>query len=290
LVKLVEHVTRQVVPSVLIVQFVFLSLCLEIDPGNCRPLRILDADNLFTNRASRYLAEGIPYDWFSTDAVQERRGLLRADLVLAIQEAEAASLSAMVPERPVVLVPHVQEVSQHRAPAGQTLVFVGAKNPENAVGITRFLDKSLSAIRRHHPRVEIKIAGRVCEVLQGGWPQTQLLGLSGDLSALYKEASIVLNPVPVGTGLKIKTVEALCNGRCLVATTAGAQGLERYPDVYCRADAPIEFAVVVASLLDEPQRLRQIAERAREFSATYFSAEVILGRLESAILDTRKGP
>jgi glycosyltransferase involved in cell wall biosynthesis len=52
-----------------------------------------------------------------------------------------------------------------------------------------------------------------------------LLGEIADITAAYAQAQVVLNPLRFGTGLKIKSVEALSYGRPLVTTSVGAEGL-----------------------------------------------------------------
>ena len=46
------------------------------------------------------------------------------------------------------------------------------------------------------------------------------------LDSLYDATKLVINPIFEGTGLSIKTLEGLANGRAMVATPAGARGLE----------------------------------------------------------------
>lgn len=284
LVELTEQMARRLRPQVLLTQFVFLSRCLDIDTGRDRPVKVIDADNRFSGRARAYREKGLPYDWFSTDEEQERRGLLRADLILAIQEREAEYYSHLLPEnRRVMLLPHLESVRYHPPPAGETLLFVGASNAENAAGISRFLDEAFPLIRRRHPGARLIIAGRVCELIPSSCAGVEFVHLVDDLTALYAKAAIVLNPTIVGSGIKIKTVEALCNGRCLVATRHGIQGLENYPDIYCRADTPEEFATAIISLLDEPRRISELGTRAQRFAAAYFDPATSLKRLEAAL-------
>jgi glycosyltransferase involved in cell wall biosynthesis len=284
LVELTAEAARRVRPQVLVTQFVFLSRCLDIDAGGARPLRVIDADNKFAGRALLYSRRGIPYDWFSTDEAQERRGLMRADLVMAIQEREAEYFSRLAPGLDVVLVPHLEPARSHPPPRGRTLLFVGAASHENAVGLTRFLGGAFDAVRRRHPGARMKVAGRVCELVGGPREGVEFLGPVDDLGPLYAEAAVVTNPAPAGSGIKIKTVEALCHGRCLVTTRHGSEGLENYPDTYHPADTPDEFAATINSLFDAPWRIAETSRRAHEFARQYFNPEMIVRRLEQAIL------
>ena len=55
--------------------------------------------------------------WFHTTYEQERRGLLRADIVLAINSTDAHVLERMVPEKTVLVAPHGESVRP--APPGK---------------------------------------------------------------------------------------------------------------------------------------------------------------------------
>jgi hypothetical protein len=282
LASLTEQVARRMLPGVILTQFVFLTKCLEIDclvPA----VKLVDADNIFTGRAAMYREQGIPYDWFSTDAAQERHGLLRADVILAIQKREAECLSRLVPERPVVLVPHIEEVFPRRAEHGQGLLYVGAANPENALGLARFLDEVWPTVLRRHAGARVRVAGRVCQLINRSLDGVEFMGLVEDLGSLYDKTAIVLNPAPVGSGIKIKSVQAICRGRCLVTTGFGAQGLEHAPSIYCNAETSDDFVAGICSLLDHPIRISEIGRRAHEFALSYFSPDVVLKRLEEAI-------
>jgi hypothetical protein len=52
------------------------------------------------------------------------------------------------------------------------------------------------------------------------------MGEVADPSAFHARTLFVVNPMPGGTGLKIKTVEALAAGRVVVTLEAGAAGLD----------------------------------------------------------------
>lgn len=72
-----------------LVHYVWMSRALEGAEG---ALRVLDTHDLFGDRHLAAREQGLDPSWFFTTREEEARGLARADLVLAIQEAEAAAL------------------------------------------------------------------------------------------------------------------------------------------------------------------------------------------------------
>jgi glycosyltransferase involved in cell wall biosynthesis len=73
--------------------------------------------------------------------------------------------------------------------------------------------------------VKLLLAGRICEHVADASNVRKLGRLDCILDA-YDMADIVINPVQYGSGLNIKTIEALGYGMPVVSTTAGARGLE----------------------------------------------------------------
>ena len=65
------------------------------------------------------------------------------------------------------------------------------------------------------------MAGRLGRAVPGGTQGVDVLGHVEDLGAWYSRARVVVNPAAAGTGLKVKTVEALGHLRPIVAWPNG---------------------------------------------------------------------
>jgi hypothetical protein len=270
--------------DVLVIQCVFLTRCFELLRGNYRPLKVLDADNVFSDRAKKFRCANIEYDWFSTDERQERQALRRADLILGIQENEVSKLRQMSENKPVMLVPHVRDTAFLRTPQGKNILFVGADNAENIAGIRKFAEEAMPDVLSRCPGARLIIVGRVGEYVASDAFWIQRFGVVSNPTPYYEQASIVINTTECGTGLKIKTVDALCHGRCLVTTPAGIEGLERYTGLYFVAHSPAEFARTIVRLLDNVSEMVSTGRRAVEFASIYFNPTLVLGRLEREVL------
>jgi len=110
-----------------------------------------------------------------------------------------------------------------------------------------------------------------------------LHGLVPSLEPYYADAAVVLNPVPYGTGLKIKTVEALCFGKALVTTPSGVIGLPRDGDLpYVIAEIG-DMAAPVSELLASPDRRDALGAAALAFARGRFAPEVAYAGLEALL-------
>jgi polysaccharide biosynthesis protein PslH len=89
--------------------------------------------------------------------------------------------------------------------------------------------------------------------------QIKVSGYVDSLTHFYKDADVVVCPLRIGGGVKVKVLEALNAGKAIVSTSIGAQGMDlsTYPAVTV-ADEVTDFAEkVVRFLLDPQERYRQ---------------------------------
>ena len=89
-------------------------------------------------------------------------------------------------------------------------------------------------------------------------PHVDLTGFLTELAPLYSSIRVVVAPDRFGSGLKIKTLEAMQHGVPVVATTIGAQGIEVPPGLapMVVTDDPAEFAAAVVRLLTDNDEWR----------------------------------
>ncbi len=92
--------------------------------------------------------------------------------------------------------------------------------------------------------------------------QIKVTGFVNSLVPYYKAASIVICPLRIGGGIKVKILEALNAGKAIVSTSVGAQGLDlKLHRALAIADEPPDFAKKAVQLLRDPdQRHRQEQE------------------------------
>ena len=244
-----------------LIEYVLLSKLAAVLPTSVRT--IIDAHDIMGDRHIRYLAAGLMPDWFTTSPAREISALNRADAVIAIQEEEAGyfrqNLSAEV-----FCVGHLfgPNVSPLPDPGGARLLFVGSGNPINVQGLEWFANLVFPIIRTKMPNCELAIAGPIGSARP--WPDGLVLGNLENIADAYACATVVVNPIKFGTGLPIKTIEAMGYGRPVVSTPAGVRGIEReFEGAILVAEDKGAFAEHVLTLL------RSTSARAKmSFNAT----------------------
>ncbi|KZB93579.1 hypothetical protein AVM11_11980 [Sphingomonas melonis TY] len=277
--KTVADMVAERRPDVLWAHFVYHSRVL-LGPSNaCRPVTVIDADNVFTGRREGIERAGVAYDWFSTTAAEELRGLRRADLVVAIHEGEAATYRAADALLDVVVVPYAPPLRLLPPASTKTLVFLGARNPENEAGLRDFVDNAWPIIRAANPDAVLRVVGSVGAALMPG-DGIVLEDYVANPAMIWADAAIGLNTTSVGTGLKIKSVDTLAHGRPLVSTTVGADGLEAFDGAVLIADNAPTFARTINALLSDPVLLATATAAAQGKAAALLDPERIFAPIE----------
>lgn len=251
--------------SRVLVAYVYHSAFLDAFPASCR--KILDAHDTLSGRHEMIESAGVGKFWFSCSEDEERLGLERADVVLAIQDEEAEVFRKLLHRKTEVrVVGHFVEPREvlENPGAEQHIGYIGADNPLNLQGLQWFIREVWPTVLREFPAARLVVAGSICEKLKPG-PSLELLGKVRDAAQAHADFLLSINPMPSGTGLKIKTVEAMACGRPVVATSAGCAGLRAYlGQGLVEAKDAESFAKAVMSWLRSPDEARRQGKLARE--------------------------
>jgi hypothetical protein len=277
--RAIDAFNSRVDVDAVIVEYVFMSRALLRFKADV--LKVIDTHDVFAERHRRYLRHQQTPVWFSCSAREESKGLNRADTVLAIHEEEAADFRKRT-ARPVVTVGHAAEL---RALPKSDIVpgrilSVGSENPINVSSLEWFVGEVLPRIREKQPAAELAVAGTICRRFRET-AGVHLLGPLPDLAQAYATAQVVVNPMQFGTGLKIKTLEALGHARALVTTPCGADGLAAAAGEAFKVgiDARSLGEEIIALLADMP-RSHALGEAGYRFATAYNrSIETSLTRL-----------
>lgn len=207
------------------VEYVFMSQALSAFPADV--IKIIDTHDRFANRHLHYLQAGKRPGWYSTTPEEETKGLARADVVIAIQDNEAKLFDeALHGSRRVITVGHLLDMSESVQLANSpTAVFIASGNPINLDAAEAFITGALPLILATIPEFKLLLAGDVCKYAQNA-PGVCKLGRVSSIANTYAQGALAINPVRMGTGLNIKTMECLAMGVPLVSTQSGSRGLE----------------------------------------------------------------
>ncbi len=194
------------------------------------------------------------------------------DAVTCTSEIDAAVFQKYCKDGAVQVVPNGVDVT-HFSPdfeveASAHLIYIGSMDwypNEDAVAffaeeVLPLIQKSMSDVRfsivggKPSARVQ-KLAEREGVVVTGRVPE---------IKPYFAEATVFVVPLRIGSGTRLKILEALAMGKAVVSTTVGAEGLalQDGEDIFI-ADEPKAFADAVIRLLIDISLRQKIGLRGR---------------------------
>lgn len=283
-----RHLTQKLCaklrPLAVISEYIFSAPCLAVVPEGI--LKIIDTHDVYSLRK--------PEEVHYCSSEVERELLLYADIIMAIQPDEARIFSELVPERKSITVGTDFEVihaSTDLLDHSSTILLVGSDNDANIDGLHQFFCYSWPRIRTVCPSARLRIIGKVGNNFSCADDRVERAGWVMSLDDEYAQAAVVINPTGYGTGLKIKTVEALCHARALVATSNSVEGLPVVENPPCLvSDDWNEFADHVISLLNDGAKREGFQLRAARYAQEMFSPDRVYAELAEVLQEHRGKP
>lgn len=141
----------------------------------------------------------------------EATAMQRCPHIFALQEQEADYFQILSPKSKVYnlygkYVHHPQAVT-----GNHKMVFLSGNNGFNQNGIKWFIKEVFPLVRKRFSDAELLVGGSICKVLPSlvGVEGVKAIGYVDNPADFYALADVAINPVFQGTGLKIKTFEAI---------------------------------------------------------------------------------
>jgi len=264
--------------DIIIAEYVFSSKGLASFPN---ALKVIDCHDIFFRRIA--FEDTLNSQWFHCQsATAEARGWNRADIVLGIQENESRIIRNLVPTKEVLTLGHPLHFETIYDPTiDDRIGIVASETVSNVTGILQYINGPFKKIVELSPRAQLIIAGSVCRQIPDSL-NVQKLGTVQCLKDFYTQISFAINPVSNGTGLKIKTVEAIEYGCPILSSDVGLDGLEGLKCqgvVECRSCGDwVEESIKLLS----SQSLRQDASNQLRVAAERYN-ECLLGVIDRLI-------
>jgi hypothetical protein len=270
-------------PAVLLAEFFRITPYLK----QCQPatlqqlLCVVDTHDVMHQRTAAFARFGLPPEQPTTET-QEAYWLDHYDWILAIQPNEASALRKLT-SKPVHTVRHGQEVEPkprvHTREPFRIGIFSSSGEPQ-LHGIRWFLTQVWRPLQSEHPSAELHLFGQVCDRL-GTEPlplNVVLRGFVCDLPRAYGTIDVVINSAQFGSGLSIKSSEALCFGKALVSSPIGATGLPVDSNrAFAVCETPAEWLVTLTDLLRVPASRQLLEQEAARYARDHLSPEATYG-------------
>jgi polysaccharide biosynthesis protein PslH len=257
-------------------------------PGMPAPVVIIDSHDVHYDLARQIATSAASFGRRLHARLNWRK--LQREEIAAYEEAEGVCvcsvadqkrLSNDAPAARTAVVPNAADVeglrpsSSDPAPDADTVLFFGLlASVPNVDGLLFF-------VRDIWPR--ILAARRAAQFLiVGARPAPELRALEGrgvtivgpvdDLRPYLSRAAVVVVPLRLGSGTRLKILESWAMARPVVSTSLGAEGLEAVAGLHLLiADDPAEFAAAVLRILNDPELATSLGAAGRALVSGSYS-------------------
>ncbi len=276
----------------------FLSASLNFPRATRTPVALFqhNVESALWNRQQEHEPHPVKRLAFKLEAAKmlryERAAVRRFDHVIAVSERDRDIMKAMTDESRISVVPTGVDLSQFQAAAGTSateplVVFLGSMDWEaNIDAVEYFCREIWPRVRAAAPDARFRIVGRnphrrvqrlACESID-------VTGTVPSVIEHLREAAVVVVPLRMGGGTRLKIYEAMAMGKAVVSTSIGAEGLDvHHGHDILLADTAETFADSTIALLRDRESRQQIERAASELAAAY-DWSVIAERFEQVLV------
>ncbi len=239
--------------------------------------------------AWHFLGKALAYlEWWALRGYESRVAHLFGQVVV-VSEVDRQVLARLCPVFTISVVPNGVDTAyfapQQGEPEKNSLVFTGAMFWPPNIDAALFLCKDvLPFVREQVPEVTAYIVGHDPPQAVRHLARQQGVVVTGyveDVRPYMARAALYVVPLRIGSGTRLKILEALAMGKAVVTTTVGREGLDLVAgrDVVV-ANGAAAFAAAIVGLLQDADRRAELGRAGRKMVQTRYDWQKVLPRLE----------
>jgi glycosyltransferase involved in cell wall biosynthesis len=208
----------------------------------------------------------------------ETRSLRRFQHVIAVSEHDRDAMLTLSPGCLITVVPTGVDTQQYRAVPSASgnpplVVFTGSMDWEpNLDAVEYFCREIWPLVLAHFPNARFQIVGRNphARVRRLASASVEVTGSVPSVTDYLRCATVVVVPLRIGGGTRLKIFEAMAMAKAMVSTSIGAEGLDvtNGRDLLIADDAR-SFATGILGFLRDPELRRKYEQAAATLAARY---------------------
>ncbi len=184
--------------------------------------------------------------------------------------------------------------SQHEPATATTpnLLFCGSLDYfPNKEGLLWFHQQIWPKLKASLPSVQLTLIGRTHDQSATSSlkddPQIKLISAVDDVRPYYKEATVSIVPLNIGSGTRLKILESMSLGIPVISTSKGAEGIQATHGTHITiADQALEFHDQLLKLLSDSKLRKAQSHNARKLVEEKYDWQVIGQQADTAILQS----
>lgn len=227
------------------------------------PLKGLYTHDYFAYKDILVKNRSVPY---CTNAHQEALAMQRSPHIFALNSEEAVYFKKLSPLSVIYNVYSHYDYYKSDVIGNNSILFFSGENIYNLHGINWFISDIFPKLLTANPDIKLVIGGGICKVLDIKHPNIEYIGYVEDPRDFYKLGDIVINPTYEGTGLKIKTFEALSYDKVVIAHPHSIEGIfNKYNSPVYTSDNPELWVGFITSLVGNIEYIKEIKSKNQEY-------------------------
>ena len=208
----------------------------------------------------------------------EKDALRKFDHVIAVSDHDRTQMLAMDSTCPISVVPTGVDTSKYQRVASAAgnppvVVFTGSMDWEpNVDAVEYFCREVWPNVLAEFPTARFEIVGRnpSARVQRLASDTVVVTGTVPSVSDHLRDANVVVVPLRIGGGTRLKIFEAMAMGKAMVSTSIGAEGLDvQHGRDLMLADNAQSFSTGILYLLRDPALRRRYEDAAAKLAAQY---------------------
>ncbi|HEY3973284.1 MAG TPA: glycosyltransferase family 4 protein [Candidatus Sulfotelmatobacter sp.] len=208
----------------------------------------------------------------------ETSALRRFHHVIAVSDNDRDAMLTLSPRCPITVVPTGVDTEQYQvAPpasaAPPVIVFTGSMDWEPNIDAMEYFCRDIwPTILASVPAARFQIVGRNPHprVQRLASASVEVTGTVPSVASYLRSATVVIVPLRIGGGTRLKIFEAMAMAKAMVSTSIGAEGLDvTHGRDLLIADDAASFAAGILQFLRDPELRRSCEQNAAALAAKY---------------------
>ncbi len=242
------------------------------------------------------------YSWIQYNKLKqfERAICLEADAVVAVSQQDAGAIASLDSNIKPIVIPNGVDCEYYvpsdgvcaKPLAEVSVVFTGKMDfRPNVDACVWFAEEILPALRNEIPLAHVSFVGQKPSpkvLALKNYKGIEVTGFVPDTRPYIADAAVFAAPLRMGSGTRLKVLEAMAMGKAIVSTSFGVSGIDcaNGRDVLIADDAK-EFARAITLLMRDRERARELGRNARKLAEEKYDWEKLIPRFEELYLKNK---
>lgn len=204
----------------------------------------------------------------TADANTMAKAMQRSPHIFAVQDEELVFFQQLSPLSHVYNIYSKFDYYPTNIAGNKNILFLSGNNSFNQNGIRWFVKEVFPLIHERFAEAQLLIGGAICKTIEDleYTEGIKLLGFIDNLASFYAQGDIAINPVYEGTGLKIKTFEAISYDKVTLVHPHSMAGIFHKDTAPLFASSkPLEWVEYITEIWNDKDKVLKVKAQNKKY-------------------------